>query len=116
MAPLFRSLLFLISVISLFCLLVVILKNGPSSRVVVVSNCAASAPALASTHWHRCRGGRAVAAACHGHGMSQGVLVHWQWQGERVAAGVPWRFGAAALQCPHSGVRRRYMVFYNMRS
>ena len=92
-----------------------ILKNGPSSRVVVVSNCAASVPALASTHWHRCRGWRAVAAACHGHGMSQGVLVRWQQQGERAVAGVPWRFGAAALLCPHSDVRIRYM-FYNMRS
>ena len=32
------------------------------------------------------------------------VLLGWQWQGERAAAGVPWRFGVAALQRPHVGV------------
>ncbi len=37
------------------------------------------------------------------HGVVR-VLLGWQWQGERAAAGVPWSFGVAVLQCTHSGV------------
>ncbi len=36
-----------------------------------------------------------MAAACQG---IVRVLLGWQRQGERAVAGVPWRFGAAALQ------------------
>lgn len=39
--------------------------------------------------------------ACHG---VVRIFLGWQWQGERAAAGVPWRFGVAALQRPHVGV------------
>ncbi len=44
-----------------------------------------------------------AAVACHG---IVRVLLGWQWQGERAAAGVPWRFGVAAFQRLHGGVAR----------
>ena len=36
-----------------------------------------------------------VAAACH---SVVSLLFGWQWRGERAVVGVPWRFGAVALQ------------------
>ena len=40
-------------------------------------------------------------ATCHG---AVKVPVGWQQRGERAVAGMPWRFGVAALQRPHGGV------------
>ncbi len=70
-------------------------RTSPHSSLTLVSFPIAPLPRRRWHHWHSCRGGRAVAVLCHGIFR---VLLGWQRRGERAVAGVPWRFGAAALQ------------------